>query len=88
MSREGQEASRIGQHADKATDQTHVGKGVHLLFHAVLLVEVPPSGAKLYFSFHRTVVEVADHCRKDFIVAGIEVVDDCLRKLVRGIQFI
>ncbi len=88
MTGKGEETSGIGQHTDKATHQTHVGEGIDLLFHPVFLIEIPPARAELDFSFDRSVIEVADHGCKYFIVSRVEVVNHRFCQLIGGIQVI
>jgi len=71
VTREGQKATRIREHAHEARQQAQVGQGVELPFHAVLLVQEPPAGTKLHFARNRTILEITNHCCHKVIVARI-----------------
>ena len=71
VSREGKEASGIRQHPHETADQTHIGKGIHLFDHPVLLVQEPPAGAELYLPSDAPVVEVPDHGCKNLVVGRV-----------------
>ena len=43
VAREREEGSGVGEHTDEAAEEAEVGEGVDLPFHAILLVEEPPS---------------------------------------------
>ena len=81
-----QEAARIGHHADEPRQQAHVGERVHLLRHAVELIEEPPGRSVLHLPGHGAVLEVADHGREQRVVARVEVVEDGLRELIRVVE--
>jgi len=67
----GHKASGVGQHADELTQQSHVGKGIELSFHTVLLVIEPPARTELNLARCAPVLEIADHCGDQFVVTGI-----------------
>ena len=47
-----QEAAAVGQHTDEVAQQAEVGQGLHLVFHADLLVAEPPGAAGLDLAGH------------------------------------
>ena len=65
-----------------------VREGVHLPFHALLLIEKPPAAAKLDLTSDLSVLEVARHCREGIVIHGIHVIDHQLGQGVLGLQAI
>lgn len=57
VTRVGKERARIGDHSDESTEQTEVGKGVHLIAHTTFLIEEPPTRAVLNLSRSNAVLE-------------------------------
>jgi len=43
VTRVGKEGARIGDHAHESTEQSEIGKRVHLIAHATFLIEEPPT---------------------------------------------
>lgn len=67
----GEEASRIGQHADEVGEKPQVCKRGHLLGHSGFIVVEPPGGAVLDFSDSRGILEAADNRTDSSIVNRI-----------------
>ena len=86
MARIGDKAARVGEHADKPAEQSHQGEGIELVDHAGLLVKEPPSRTELDLSGENAVLEVAGHGGNQFIVAGIEIVENSLREIASRIK--
>jgi len=63
-----------------------LGKRHKLTLHAVLLVVEPPSGTKLNFSNDATLLEAVHDGCKNFVIAWVQAVQNCLGKLVGDIQ--
>lgn len=82
----GKKTATVGQHADEAAQQPHAGQSIDLLLHAVFLIQKPPGGTELHFTFDGTIVVVADHGSEHFVVAGVEVVEDGFGQLVFIVQ--
>jgi len=72
----GKKTSGVGEHTDKSTDQSHIGKCVQLFFHPILLVEEPPAGPKLDFPPDTARIEIANHGSKNLVVGRIKVVNN------------
>src|SRR6187431_2428173 len=77
-----QEAPRVCEHADEAREQAQVGQGVHLLLHAVELIEEPPGAAVLHLAGDAAVLEVARQGREHLVIARVEVIEDGPRQLI------
>ena len=50
MTSVGNEASRVGKHADKVTENAVLGKRLEVVYHAELAVVEPPCTAVLYLA--------------------------------------
>lgn len=84
MAGEGEETARVGEHADEAREQSGGAQGVELEFHAVLLIEEPPTGTELDFSGAGAVLESAGEGGEEVIVAWVDVVKNHAGKLIAG----
>jgi hypothetical protein len=78
MSRVGEKTARVGEHTNESGDKTHVGEGVQLSFHTILLIIKPPAGAELHFPGGSASLKIADCGSDHFIVTGVEDVEDGL----------
>ena len=88
MARIGHEAARIGEHTYHFAEQAHARKRVDLVGHALFLVEEPPGGAKLHFADDGAIVKITCHGGEQFVIAGVEVVDDGFGQLVGAVELI
>ena len=84
VSREGEEGTRIGEHADEVGEEANGGEDVDLVFHAFDGVIKPPAGAELDLGAEGRFLEGAAGGGEDGIISGIEIVDDGFRKFVDG----
>src|SRR6202044_363503 len=82
MARIGHEGSRVGDHTDEAREQIDVGKRVQLPLHAFLLIQEPPTAAKLNFSVKAFAGKASDECGKGVILDRIGVVHNRFREYV------
>ena len=57
-----------------------------MAFHAVLLIQEPPSRAELDLAWARPILEIPQHGCHHLVVGWIQVVKDGLAKLLGGIQ--
>ena len=82
----GEEGAAVGKHTYEAAQQAKYREGVHLPFHAVLLVIEPPSAAKLYLPWGGTLLEVTQHGGNHFVGRRVEGVEDGLGQQVLHVQ--
>ena len=87
MTRIAHKRTTVGQHTNKAAQQTQYGQGVHLALHAVLLVVEPPARAKLYLA-RLTTLEVAEHGSNHFVGTGVQRIQNGTRELILRVQLI
>lgn len=71
-----QEAAAIGEHANKAAQQTQLGELSHLALHTVFLIVEPPARTELHFPRHAFALEVTNHGADDFVIAWIQAIDN------------
>ena len=45
VSREGKKGAGVGRHSDESRKQTHAGKTIEVVDHALLLIQKPPGGS-------------------------------------------
>ena len=50
------------------------------------MIEEPPSAAKLDFACRDAVLKVPEHRGDELVVAGVEIVDDCLGQAAREVE--
>ena len=86
VARVADEAAGVGQHANEAAQQAERAERVHLLAHAVFLIQEPPSGAELHLAREGAVVEGVGHNGQKLVVLGIEAIEDSLGETVLGSQ--
>ena len=82
----GEEAAGIGEHSDEPAQQAHIGQGIHLFGHAVHLVEEPPAGTELHLAGTGAVLEIAEHGGEDFIILGIDTVEDGFAEFILAVE--
>ena len=82
MARKGEKAAGIGEHTDEAGKQTCRAECIELEFHAIFLIEEPPTGAELDFAGAAAILECSSHGGEEIIVPRIDVVEDHARELI------
>lgn len=68
MPRERQEASRICHHSYKARKKSHIGQRVELSFHAIFLIQEPPTTSELHLARYCAIAKVAKHRSEDLVI--------------------
>ena len=76
-----QEGAGVGKHADEITQQAQTCQGLHLLFHANLVIVEPPGRTVLDLAGNLGALEAADECAQLGIVSRIQRVQDGLGAL-------
>ena len=84
VSREGEEGTRIGEHADEVGEEANGGEDVDLVFHAFDGVIKPPAGAELDLGAEGRFLEGAAGGCEDGVVTRVEIIDDGLGEFVDG----
>ena len=63
-------------------------KNTQLLFNSIFLIQEPPGSAILNFAFYCTIIKIAGHGGKQFIIGRIKIVQNCFRQLTAFIKMI
>lgn len=74
-----QEATAVGQHADKVAQQPQASQGLHLLVHSVVGIAEPPSRAQLDLAGNFVILECTQDGAQHVKVGGVQAVQDHLR---------
>ena len=79
------EGTAVGEHAHEGAQHAQGGQGLHLLLHALLLIQEPPGGTHLNLALHAALLEIAQHGAHGVVGGLVQAVQDGLGQLALGI---